>query len=325
MTTDGESYLDFLAGSVKDLCPDEPVDVSVERALRDLSLRHAGGGRDLTRSIRVPFIKTPGLALAGFADNIPLGAVLHWGPAETQWITAQQPTWQALWQREPAAILVTDDSQPSQALARAAADAGVPILADTRTAADSRRRLQVFLDDVLAPAICLHGDLVVFCGLGILILGKSGIGKSDCALDLIAHGHQLVADDVVQVRRNGIGQLVGRSKGLVRHHMDIRGLGIINVSELFSVYAVLDEYTVDLIIHLEPWQEGRAYNFQQEESFDLLGVNKPLVRLPVGMGRNWENLIQVAVRRFILRRRGFDAESALADKLDRMLDDRDSD
>ena len=324
-------YLDLLTDSIGERSVRTPSLAVAEliRACGSLEFQTDASERSLARAVTVPQIQSLGLALAGFTHNLRAGSVQVLETAEIEYLRARpdSQTGEAFAKiagSEIACLLVPGGEKLSSPFRKALTRAAIPLLNSKRSSPEVLEVMRPVLDEALAPSINFHGDLVVFCGLGILILGKSGIGKSDCALDLITHGHQLVADDWVQVRRNSLGQLIGKGKDLIRHHMDVRGLGIINVKELFSIYSVIEEYTVDLVIFLEPWDPKKNYAcFQKQESLNLLGMRKPLLRLPVGSGRNWENLIQVAVRNFIIKSKGYDAERDLAQKVDRILEEKD--
>jgi len=298
-------------------------------AAGDLELEVAAGADGLDRTLTSPRVQVLGLALQGIPDDLESGSIQVLGRAERRCITENAiDSWSFLEDETGIGCLVMPEAEADDAreelsngfLARIERT-GLPLLTSTYPRPMVEARLLHLLEERLAPSLCLHGELVVFCGLGLLILGESGIGKSDCALDLIMNGHQLVADDGVLIRRNPLGQLIGKSSELIQNHMDIRGLGIVNIRELFSVYSVIEEHPIDLILMLERWREEKTYAcFNERGSLDILGVERPLIRIPVSQGRNWVNLIHVAVRRFILASKGYDAEEALADKLDALLE-----
>jgi HPr kinase/phosphorylase len=159
-------------------------------------------------------------------------------------------------------------------------------------------------------------------GLGVLILGESGIGKSECALDLIGRGHRLVADDGVELRRLAESFVIGTCPELTRHHMEIRGLGLINVRDLFGVASTRPSKRVELVVHLERWESGREYDRLgiDDEFHDLLGARIPKIRMPVAPGRNVAILVEVAARNHLLRMRGHHAARRLVDKLKHQLE-----
>ncbi len=170
--------------------------------------------------------------------------------------------------------------------------------------------------DGAAPS-SLHAVLVDVCGIGVLLLGESGTGKSECALDLITRGHSLVADDVVEVWRDESQAVVGRGPARIRHHMEIRGLGIINIRDLFGLAAVRDRKRIELVIHLEAWRPDEEYERLglAEKTYSLLGVEIPMLCIPVSAGRNVANLVEVAARNHLLKRMGVHAARAFAARL----------
>jgi HPr kinase/phosphorylase len=164
----------------------------------------------------------------------------------------------------------------------------------------------------------LHGVLVDVSGIGVLLLGESGTGKSECALDLVTRGHRLVADDVVEIWQEGTQGILGRGPARIRHHMEIRGLGIISVRDLFGIAAVRDRKRIELVIHLEAWRPDQEYERLGlvERTHTLLGVEIPMLRIPVSMGRNVAILVEVAARNHVLKRMGVYAAQAFAATLE---------
>jgi HPr kinase/phosphorylase len=182
------------------------------------------------------------------------------------------------------------------------------------------RQLATFLEERLAPRVQRHGVLVDVFGLGVLILGDSGIGKSECALDLIDRGHRLVADDVVEIRRIS-DTLVGASPALTRYHMEVRGLGLINIEHLYGVSALRMTKSIDLVVNLERWEPGREYERLgvQDQRHGLLDVEVPFVAIPVAPGRNVALLVEVAARTRLLKERGVDAARSFVERFDQLL------
>jgi HPr kinase/phosphorylase len=182
-------------------------------------------------------------------------------------------------------------------------------------------RLTFGLEELLAPQISVHGVLCDVAGVGVLLLGESGIGKSECALDLVTRGNRLVADDLVLIKRYADGSLLGRASELVQHHMELRGIGIINVQTLFGVAATRDSMTVDICIQLEKWDPQKAYDRigLTEEVHDILGTELPLVRVPVASGRNLAILIEIAARNHLLKAHGYHAAREFAERIDQEI------
>jgi HPr kinase/phosphorylase len=206
----------------------------------------------------------------------------------------------------------------------------VPVLRTALSTPVAIGRLTAILEHRLAPTETLHGVLIDILGLGVLITGESGIGKSDCALDLIVRGHRLVADDTVEVRCSDQSTLMGTCPELTRHHVEIRGLGVVNVTDLFGVSATRSSKRIELVVQLERWESGREYDRLglDAETIELLGVRVPCVRMPVAPGRNLAMLVEVAARNQLLRTRGRHAARLLTERLERRLEqlaDRDVD
>ncbi len=182
-------------------------------------------------------------------------------------------------------------------------------------------KLSSLLEDSLAERTIMHAVLMDVLGLGIVIAGESGIGKSECALDLIVRGHRLVADDTVEIRRRDETFLFGTCPELTRHHMELRGLGVINVKELFGIASTRTSKRVELVVQLERWEAGREYERLglDDDFFEILGLRVPLIRMPVAPGRNIAILVEVAARNQLLRGRGHHAARLLVDRLERVM------
>ena len=184
-------------------------------------------------------------------------------------------------------------------------------------------RLSALLDTYLAPRGIVHGVLMDILGLGVLVVGESGIGKSECALDLVVRGHRLVADDAVELRcRGAVVRASARCPELTRHHMEIRGLGLINVQDLFGVASTRTSKRVELVVQLERWEPGREYDRlgHRRRVLRALGVRIPMVRMPVAPGRNVAILVEVAARNQLLRSRGHHAARRLVERLNQQLE-----
>ena len=195
-----------------------------------------------------------------------------------------------------------------------AAAHNVPIYSTKKETTQFELELIVFLRDYLAPRETRHGVLVSVYGTGLLITGNSGVGKSEAALELIKRGHQLVADDVVDIRCVGENRLIGEAPELVRHFMDIRGVGIIDIATMYGVGAVIRSKSIDMEVHLEMWQAGKEYDRlgMTENYTEILGVKIPSLLLPIHPGRNLAVVLEVAARNFRLKQMGFNAAMELA-------------
>jgi len=171
---------------------------------------------------------------------------------------------------------------------------------------------------MLAPRTYLHADFLDIFGLGVLLIGESGIGKSECALDLIVRGHRLISDDIVIIKKMTDVLLMGTAPDLIRYHMELRGLGVINIRDLFGISAISLTQKIELVISLERWKPDVEYDRLglDEDRYAILGIDLPLVRMPVAPGRNIAILIEVASRNYLLRAQGYNASRQLAQKID---------
>jgi HPr kinase/phosphorylase len=198
----------------------------------------------------------------------------------------------------------------------------VPVLSSSALSSEVIKQVGYFLEDHLVPSTRLHGTLLEIYGLGVLLLGASGVGKSEAALDLITRGHSLVADDRVSIKRYPNGELIGFSDEAIRHHMELRGLGIVNVKDLFGLAAVRERRQVDLVVQLEPWQQGQSYERLglDETVYSILDTSCPFIRMPVAPGRNIANLVEIAARNHVLKLQGTHSARAFARKLEEQLE-----
>jgi len=286
-----------------------------------LRLRLVSGARGLERVIALPRLQQPGLALAGYLPQLHPDRVQVLGNSEVSYLATLEPghareAVAGVATTGVACFVVTNDAAAPAVLTEPADAAGVAVLGSALRTADFIRSATVWLEERMAPETNLHGDLVEMHGLGVLILGKSGIGKSEAALDLVARGHRLVADDVVQVRRPSPTAVRGRSARLLGHHMEIRGLGVIDVEALFGTLATLEERQIDLVVELVEWPGGADRLGLVAGSYPLLEVELPLVRVPVRPGRSMAMLIETAARNHLLRARGRHSALAFAERLD---------
>ncbi|MFQ5893949.1 MAG: HPr(Ser) kinase/phosphatase [Nitrospinota bacterium] len=287
---------------VKDLLADQAVPLPLE-----LLAGEAGLGNPI-RSFR---IQKYGLALAGYTEYLHPDRVQILGKTELSYLASlpeerQDEVLRHYCSFPICCFLITQDQDAPPRLKALAEERNIPILKSTWPSSVCIARLEDYLEDRLAPEVSLHGVLVDVYGIGCLIVGKSGIGKSESALHLIAQGHRLVADDVVDIRRKGM-TLVGSGAELLRHHMEIRGLGIINVRDLFGVGAIRSTKRIDLVIRLEGWNQAQGYDRLglDEESYDILGIPVPSIQIPVRPGRNITTIIEVAARNQSLKKMGY--------------------
>lgn len=266
------------------------------------------------RCITAPRIQKLGLALAGFSHYIHPGRVQIVGQSEIQYLTELSPDErrEAVERLEPARIacvLITKNLEPPAEFIDVARGAGLPVLQTPLVSSAAITIVSEFLHRVLAPREMRHGVLLDLYGLGVLLEGRSGIGKSECALDLVSRGHRLVADDAVEIRLIAEDELLGSAPDMLRGVMEIRGLGIISIADVYGVSAVSDPIKLQLIVQLEAWDAAREVDRLglDTRTTSVLGVHVPQILLPVSPGRNLSTLVDAAVRVHLLRKRGRDA------------------
>jgi len=291
-----------------------------------LRLRLLAGRAGLRHTIYLSRVQRPGLALTGYTDYIRYGRVQIMGAGEIGYLRELSSRRRAaivakLARCRISCFVVTKGLEPPAELVKQAELHGVPLLLTPTESTPFIKQLGAFLDDRLAMRLHLHSVLMDVFGLGVLIMGESGIGKSECALDLIDRGHRLVADDVVEIKSMAEA-LVGASPDLTRYHMEIRGLGVLNVKDLYGVSSIRMSKRVDLVVNLERWEAGKEYDRLglRSETFLILGVEVPLIRMPVAPGRNIALLVEVAARNQLLKERGYDAARTFSERVDEMLE-----
>ncbi len=293
-----------------------------------LPLELLAGAGGVGRTITSPHIQKTGLALAGFHEYLKPGRVLIFGASEIRYLesldaAARLTALRLALTLDFPCVLITGDFTPPPELTLEAERANLPVLKTAMATAPAIAKLSSLLEDSLAERVMIHAVLVDVLGLGVLIVGESGIGKSECALDLIVRGHRLVADDTVELRRRQDTVLIGTCPELTRYHMELRGLGVININELFGIASTRSSKRVELVVQLERWDPKREYERLglDDVFYELLGLRVPLIRMPVAPGRNVSILVEVAARNQLLRSRGHHAARALADRLERTLRD----
>ena len=281
-------------------------------------------GRDgMHRQIRSPHLQKTGLALAGFHEYLQPGRVLVLGESEVRFLESRAPAdretlvTQILAHDIPA-ILSTGGLRPPVELADACTRERVPLLLMTAPTGVAMAQVSARLDHHLAERLTVHGVLMDILGLGVLLTGESGIGKSECGLELVGRGHRLVADDVVEVRRRSESFVEGTGPVATRYFMEVRGLGLIDIQAIFGVSAVSLAKTIGLVVQLERWDQGRENDRLglDNQWHELAGVRLSLVRMPVAPGRSVATLVEVAARNELLKAQGYHAARTLASRLD---------
>lgn len=310
----------------EDRTPEEPIPVQelLEGGGEYLGVELLAGEAGLDKGVTHSRIQKPGLALAGYTGFIHPGRVQVFGESEIRYLERlegprRRELLEPICDQPLSCITITKGLEPPAELVELCGEREIPLLRSPLLSSTFIDRLNHFLDAHFAPRTLLHGVLVDVLGVGVLITGPSGLGKSECALDLILRGHRLVSDDVVEVRCRQGEILVGRGPELTRHHMEVRGLGIINIAHLFGVGATRQRKRVELIVRLTPWEVGESDECDRlgldQETEEILEVPLPLIRLPVASGRNLSNLIEVATRNLLLRLKGLNPAEELDERL----------
>jgi HPr kinase/phosphorylase len=270
-------------------------------------------------------IQKLGLALAGFAHYIHGGRVQMVGQSEI-WYLSQLNSEKRieairnLKLEDICCILITKNLEPPPELIEVANQINLPIINTHLVSSTAIGLVTNFLQAELAPQISIHGILLGMYGLGVLLLGDSGIGKSECALDLITHGHHLISDDLVLIKRVG-DKLEGKSPELTYEHLEIRGLGILNIRDLFGVSAIGKDKNIDVCVELKKWNEVEEIDRLGLEIFEenIFGIKIPKFVLPVSSGRNISTLVETAIRLHLLKMSGYDAAQKLIEKHSQIL------
>lgn len=287
-----------------------------------MGLRLLAGSSGLNNRIERSRVQRPGLALTGFTRYLNAGRVQILGGGESSYLRTLPVRKRALvlhrlMSKKLCCVVVTRGLGSPPELKKEADARGIPLLATAHDSTLFIRRLTEFLEDRLARTVRLHGVLLDVLGVGVLIRGGSGVGKSECGLELVDRGHRLVSDDAVDIKTHSLG-LLGSSPVPTRDHMEIRGLGILNIQDLYGVSAVSPDQSIDLVVRLEKWNPRKAYDRLglDRETETILEVEVPLLRLPVAPGRNVALLVELAAKNLLLRARGHDATATLLSRVE---------
>ncbi len=269
-----------------------------------------------------PEVSSPGLALAGYTTRFAGGRMQVFGETEVSYLDSlgaeeAGTRIENLFRFAIPAVFVTKGQNVAPLLLANARAAGIPVLRSACTTREFYRLLKPYLDAALAPQTTLHGTLADVHGVGLLLVGKSGVGKSECVLDLVERGHRLVADDIVIVSRRGNDVLIGHGHELQRHHMEIRGIGIIDIRALFGIRAIRLQKRIEVIVQLETWDTSRQYNRTglEEESITILGVEVPRITVPLNPGKNITVVSEVIAMNHLLRYTGVISAAAFDRRL----------
>ncbi len=288
-----------------------------------LKLKSLNGDVGFNREIRDKNVHRPGLALAGYVELFTYDRVQIFGNTEVRYLkhlsfAERLKAFETIFQFDLPCIVVTNDNPLDPELISVATRYGVSILQTPFETTKFVYFLSDFLDDQFAPQTVVHGSFVDVYGVGVMITGRSGIGKSEIALDLIERGHRLVADDVVMITRKGEGILMGAGTDVVKHFMEIRGLGLIDVRSVFGIRSIRFQKRVEVIVELQDWQRDVEYTRTglDHENIAILDVEIPHVKLPIFPGKNVTVIAEVIALDYLLKHYGYDAAKEFSKQLD---------
>lgn len=276
-----------------------------------LRLRLVSGAGGLSREITDSRVQKTGLGITGEVDSTHPGKIQILGETEISYFRKQPSPRQSgiadhFFSRPIACVIAGGCPDLPAPMVETAERRGVPLFVSDLTTSDLIREVLRHLEQMFSQTATVHGVLMEILGVGVVILGKSGIGKSECALDLIIRGHRFVADDVIQLEKRGPETILGAGDDLTRYHMEIRGLGIINIEDLFGHTAIVDRKKVEMVVQIEEWDAGKEYDRLglEDRRKTFLGVSLPAYLIPVSPGRNLATIVEVAVRNHLLKGRG---------------------
>mgnify|MGYP003471504834 FL=1 len=294
-----------------------------------LNLRCLHGRRGLVREITIPDINRPGLALSGFFESFAFKRVQVFGRGEVAYLnklinTGNTDSIRQLFSYPIPCCIFTHSLEVPEEFCKIAEESGCPILSTDLESTEFSTRLLRLFSNIFAPKQTMHGVLVEVFGVGILLTGDSGVGKSETALELIERGHRLVADDIVELRCVNGNTLLGKGANkIISHHMEIRGLGIINIEQLYGVGAILEQKEVQLVVKLEEWDTNKVYDRlgTNQKTIELLGVNVPILEIPVKPGRNIPIIVETASMNERLKSMGYNSARDFNQSVLKLIED----
>jgi HPr kinase/phosphorylase len=287
-----------------------------------LQLESLTGEQGLDRALTDAEVASPGLALAGYTGRFAPNRIHVFGETEITYLSSlpaeqRRRSLENFFAFELPVVFVTKAQEVPPELIELANERGVPVLRTRLKTAEFYRLIKPIVEDAFAPRSTLHGSLADVYGVGLLFVGRSGIGKSECVLDLVERGHRLVADDVVQVTRRGNDVLIGRGHELAGHHMEIRGIGLIDIPALFGVRAVRQQKRIEVVVQLEEWETNKEVErtgLSHQETV-ILGVTLPRMVVPLNPGKNITVISEVVAMMHLLRYSGVDVAAAFNERL----------
>jgi len=267
----------------------------------DLEIRLVAGGAGLEKEIRVGDINRPGLTLAGFYDFFAYDRIQIFGLGESAYLhqltrEKKKAVLEKFFSYDVLCCIFTTNKEPDGIFIDYADKKGVPVFVTKKDTTRFTSSLIYLLSEAFAPTCTMHGTFVDVYGVGVLLIGKSGVGKSECALELVERGHRFIADDVVIIKRVEESVLIGYGSSILKHHMEIRGLGIINVRDIFGIRSVKNRERVELVVIMEEWDSNKQYDRLglEEQVYPILDIAIPNIVVPVRPGRNIPIIVETA-------------------------------
>jgi HPr kinase/phosphorylase len=287
-----------------------------------LQLESLSGEEGLDRAITLPEVSSPGLVLAGFTRRFASKRLHALGETEIAYLQslgaeARRQSLEKFLSYELPCVIVTKAQTVPTELLQIAQQRRIPVLRTKLKTAEFYRRITPYLAETFAPASTVHGSLADVFGVGLLFIGRSGIGKSECVLDLVERGHRLVADDVVHITQRGQDVLIGRANELTYRHMEIRGVGLVDISSLFGIQAVRRQKRIEVVVELCDWESAKDVDRTglDERTTEILGVDLTHVMVPLNPGKNITVISEVVALNYLLRWNGVDPAERLNEKL----------
>lgn len=285
----------------------------LDRKGESLQLEALTGDVGLDRAVSVPEVSSPGLVLAGFTARFASKRLHALGETEIAYLRSlsaaqRRAALETFMSYELPCVFVTKGQTAPRELIRLAKERGIPVIRSKLKTAEFYRRITPYLSEVFAPTTTVHGSLADVYGVGLLFVGKSGIGKSECVLDLVERGHRLVADDVVHITQRGTDVLIGRAHELAHRYMEIRGVGLVDVMAHFGVRAVRQQKRIEVVVELQEWRKGRETDRTglDTKSTTILDVELPKVMIALNPGKNITVICEVIAMNHLLRYSGVD-------------------
>ena len=295
----------------------------LDRMRDPLRLEILGPALGHDREITSPEASSPGLVLAGYVNRFPHQRIQVLGETEVTYLQSLDPALRARNLQEffgfpIPCVFITKSLEPPEPFLTQAAAAGVAVFRSGLKTAEFYRLIKPFLSEQFAPTTTLHGSLADIYGVGLFFTGKSGIGKSECVLDLVERGHRLVADDLLFVSRRGNDVLIGRGHELQKHHMEIRGVGLLDIPAIFGIHAVRQQKRLEVVVVLEEWDADAVVDRTglDPQTIDILGVQIPRITVHLNPGKNITVIAEVIAMNHLLRYyRGYDTATAFNERL----------